>query len=79
MFANGNVTLYVMNMDRSIRFYSETLGLKLLYRFGDPWASIQAGEGLTIGLHRPPHTTAGRKGSMSIGLELSGKMEAARS
>ena len=76
MFANGNITVYVTNMDRSVRFYSETLGLKLLYRFGDHWASIEAAKGLTIGLHpSSAHAPAGRKGSMSIGLELNGKME----
>lgn len=76
MFANGNVTLYVSDMDRSVRFYSETLGLKLLYRFGDHWASIQAGKGLTIGLHpASAEAQAGRKGSMSIGLELSGTLD----
>jgi catechol 2,3-dioxygenase-like lactoylglutathione lyase family enzyme len=63
-------------LNRSVRFYSETSGLKLLYRFDDHWASIQAGKALTIGLHPvSPHAPAGRKGSMSIGLELSGKME----
>src|SRR5713101_6395731 len=49
MFSGGNVTVYVSNMDRAVRFYSETLGLKLAYRFGDHWASIEAGTGLTIG------------------------------
>jgi len=29
MFSRGNVTVYVSNMDRAVRFYSETLGLKL--------------------------------------------------
>jgi len=72
MFSSGNVTVYVSNMDRAVRFYSETLGLKLAYRFGDHWASIEAGKGLTIGLHpESPQSRAGRKGSMSIGLELS--------
>ena len=51
------------------------LGLKLQYRFGDHWASVEAGKGLTIGLHpASEHSTAGRKGSMSIGLELSGSI-----
>jgi catechol 2,3-dioxygenase-like lactoylglutathione lyase family enzyme len=76
MFATGNVTVTVSNMDQSVRFYAETLGLKLLYRFGDHWASLQAGKGLTIGLHpASEQTPAGRKGSMSIGLELSGTMD----
>jgi catechol 2,3-dioxygenase-like lactoylglutathione lyase family enzyme len=62
-------------MDRAVRFYSETLGLKLAYRFGDHWASIEAGTGLTIGLHpASAENTAGRKGSMAIGLQLKGSL-----
>lgn len=75
MFSGGNVTVYVSNMDRAVRFYSETLGLKLAYRFGDHWASIEAGTGLTIGLHPASSTNpAGRKGSMAIGLQLKGSI-----
>lgn len=78
MFAAGNVTIYVSNMDQSVRFYSETLGLKLAYRFGNEWASIEAGRGLTIGLHpATAQMAAGRKGSMAIGLELSGSIHEA--
>jgi catechol 2,3-dioxygenase-like lactoylglutathione lyase family enzyme len=73
MFSSGNVTLYVSNMDRAVRFYTETLGLKLAYRFGDHWAAIELGKGLTIGLHpASAQMPAGRKGSMAIGLELNG-------
>jgi catechol 2,3-dioxygenase-like lactoylglutathione lyase family enzyme len=75
MFSGGNVTVYVSNMDRAVRFYSETLGLKLAYRFGDHWASIEAGTGLTIGLHPASSVNAaGRKGSMAIGLQLKGSI-----
>ena len=75
MFSRGNVTVYVSNMDRAVRFYSETLGLKLAYRFGDHWASIEAGTGLTIGLHPVSSVfRAGRKGSMAIGLRLKGSL-----
>src|SRR5580700_8790981 len=75
MFSGGNVTVYVSNMDRAVRFYSETLGLKLAYRFGDHWASIEAGTGLTIGLHpASSENQAGRKGSMAIGLQLKGSL-----
>lgn len=71
MFSSGNVTVYVSNMDRAVRFYSETLGLKLAYRFGDHWAAMELGKGLTIGLHpASAQMPAGRKGSMAIGLEL---------
>src|SRR5664279_2180953 len=76
MFSSGNVTIYVSNMDRAVRFYTEVLGLKLAYRFGDHWASVEVGKGLTIGLHpASEQSPAGRKGSMTIGLELSGTIE----
>jgi catechol 2,3-dioxygenase-like lactoylglutathione lyase family enzyme len=79
MFSSGNVTLYVTNMDRAVRFYTETLGLKLAYRFGDHWASVELGKGLTIGLH-PSHQTGEpvqREGGPAIGLELEGTLEEA--
>ena len=75
MLASGNVTVYVSNMDAAVRFYSETLGLRLAYRFGDHWASVEAGKGLTIGLHPDAGgSRAGRKGGMEIGLELEGSI-----
>ncbi len=78
MFSSGNVTVYVSNMNAAVRFYSETLGLKLAYRFGDHWASVELGKGLTIGLHpASEHSPAGRKGSMAIGLELTGSIHEA--
>src|ERR1044071_10144135 len=78
MFSSGNVTVYVSNMDRAVRFYSEVLGLRLAYRFGDHWASVEVGKGLTIGLHpASAEMPAGRKGSMAIGLELKGSIHEA--
>lgn len=75
MFSSGNVTIGVSNMDRAVRFYTEVLGLKLAYRFGDHWASVEVGKGLTIGLHPSSEPSpTGRKGSMAIGLELSGSI-----
>ncbi len=77
MFTSGNVTLYVKNMDRAVRFYTETLGLKLAYRFGDHWASVELGKGLTIGLHPAlgEIEPSAPKGGPAIGLELAGTIE----
>ncbi len=73
MFSSGNVTVYVSDMDRAVRFYTEALGLRLAYRFGYHWASVELGKGLTIGLHpASAEMPAGRRGSMAIGLELGG-------
>ena len=35
MVSGGNATIIVQDMDRSIRFYTEVLGLKLTNRFGN--------------------------------------------
>ena len=74
MFNGGIVTVFVTDMDRSVRFYTEQLGLKLLQRYENHFATIDAGHGLTIGLHPASSTVpAGdRKGGMSIGLYLTG-------
>lgn len=70
MIQNGVATVYVSNMDRSVRFYTETLGLKLAWRFGDHWATITA-DGLTIGLHpATAESPAGRHGSITIGFQV---------
>jgi len=34
-------TIFVSNMDAAVRFYTESLGLKLAERYGDHWASIE--------------------------------------
>jgi catechol 2,3-dioxygenase-like lactoylglutathione lyase family enzyme len=46
----GCPTVPVADFDQAIKFYSETLGLKLLVRFGNQWACLDAGDGLLIGL-----------------------------
>ena len=61
MFSNGNVTVYVSDMDAAIRFFTHALGFTLTNRFGSQWATIHAGPsywttdevgaGLIIGLH----------------------------
>ena len=51
MITGGNATVFVSDMDNAVRFYTEVLGLRLTNRFGDHWATVDAGKGLTIGLH----------------------------
>src|SRR5207253_10640482 len=45
---------------RALHFYTETLGLGLLARFGDEWACVDAGNGLLIGLHAKGDGTGDR-------------------
>lgn len=72
MISGGNITVMVSNMDASVRFYTEVLGMKLTNRFGDHWATVDAGKGLIIGLHpaSPKYPAPGTQGSMLIGLEI---------
>ena len=50
MFKNANVTIMVADLERSVRFYRDTMGMELAFRAGDHWAQL-TGPGLTIGLH----------------------------
>ena len=70
--SGGMPTIFVGDMDEAVRFYTEALGLKLLERYGNHWASIDGGHGLTIGLHpASAQNPAGRVGSMTIGFRAS--------
>ncbi len=79
MITGGNATVFVKNMDTAVRFYTEALGLKLTNRFGNDWATVDAGKGLTIGLHpaSSKYPAPGTKGSMMLGLEIDEPVEQA--
>ena len=79
MITGGNATVFVSNMDNSVRFYTEVLGLRLTNRFGDHWATVEAGKGLTIGLHpaSAKYPAPGTKGGMMLGLEIGTTIEVA--
>jgi catechol 2,3-dioxygenase-like lactoylglutathione lyase family enzyme len=63
--SSSTVTAMVSDMDASIKFYTEVLGLKLKNNYGGHYAEIDA-PGLIIGLH--PGGKAGQKISgLSIG------------
>jgi len=79
MVSGGNATIFISNMDRAIHFYTEVLGMKLTNRFGDHWATVDAGRGLTIGLHpaSSKYPAPGTKGAMMLGLEIDEPIEGA--
>lgn len=51
MIRGGIVTLMVKDVGGAVRFYVETLGMKLVEEATEHWAVIDAGEGFQIGLH----------------------------
>lgn len=72
MISGGNATVLVSNMDRAVEFYTQVLGLKLTNRFGNDWATVEAGKGLTIGLHpaSSKYPAPGTKGAVMLGMEV---------
>jgi predicted enzyme related to lactoylglutathione lyase len=71
MISRGLVTVYVSDMENAVRFYTQTLGLRLKWRHENNIAMVDAGPGLTMALH--PITAAapappGTKGSVQLGL-----------
>jgi catechol 2,3-dioxygenase-like lactoylglutathione lyase family enzyme len=76
MIGRSIVTLYVADVDRSIKFYVEVLGFKLRYRANDKWAEVD-GPGVTLGLHKAMEAGASRGGvgSVAVGLEVEQPLE----
>lgn len=72
MIHGGTATIYVSDMDRAVEFYTGVLGLKLENRYGNEWASIDAGGGLTLGLHPASsrHDAAAKRAAEAIEIGL---------
>jgi catechol 2,3-dioxygenase-like lactoylglutathione lyase family enzyme len=77
MFAGGIVTVFVTDVERSVRFYTEQLGLRLLQRYENKFAIVDGGHGLTIGLHpaAPNSRTTDPKSGIAIGLYLTERIQ----
>ena len=71
MVTGGNATVYVRDMDAAIAFYVGGLGMTQSSRYGNEWATVQAG-GFTIGLHPgdKDHPAPGTHGAVEIGLTV---------
>ena len=69
MIAGGQVTLFVRDVGASVRFWIETLGMKLVEE-DKGYAVLDAGEGFRIALQRATtgDTATPQKGSPKVGL-----------
>ena len=66
---SSRVNVMVSDMDKSIDFYTNILGLKLLNQYGNHYAEIQAPD-LLIGLHpKNANTFIGNNISIGFGVE----------
>lgn len=72
----GHAIVYVSNMDNGVRFYSEKLGLPLTNRYGDHFATVEAGN-LVLAIHpKTPRTPdPGSRGSVVLGLQVDEPVE----
>jgi len=77
MINGGVTTIHVTDLDRAVAFYSESLGLKLIGRHGNRWATVDAGAGFYLGLRTtsekgPP---GGQAGSITLGFDVDEPIE----
>ena len=73
MTNGGAVRIDVSDLQRAVKFYTETLGLRLRAGYWDQWASIDAGNGFILALHSVSNAgipLAGRSGSICVGFEV---------
>ncbi|MDA4125902.1 MAG: VOC family protein [Thaumarchaeota archaeon] len=71
MIKQANVTVMVNSMERAVRFYTDSLGLKLKTRYGDQFAQVEA-PGTIIALHpsNKDGPQPGKSESLSIGFAV---------
>jgi catechol 2,3-dioxygenase-like lactoylglutathione lyase family enzyme len=76
LVSGGHAIVYVSNMDAGVRFYSEKLGMRLTNRYGDNFATVEAGNFILAVHPRTPRTPEpGKKGSVVLGLQVDEPME----
>jgi predicted enzyme related to lactoylglutathione lyase len=77
MLKSAFATIVVADMERAVKFYTQTLGLNAGARH-DNFALVHA-PGVTIGLHpKPGHAENSPRGNLSIGFEVEDMESAAR-
>lgn len=65
MIRGGLVSLPVRDVEAAVRFYVETLGMKLVEETEPEWAVIDAGDGLHLALRRGKTAAEGARVGLS--------------
>ena len=76
MISGGHVALVVSDVEASLRFYTEVLGLTPMERHGNDWVVV-SGRGLTLGLHPAGkhYPAPGTRGALMLGFEVDGRID----
>lgn len=70
MFTAAKVTLMVKDVERSVKFYRDDLGLRQTVRYGNEWVELEApGTVITLHPNRKPKSSSPPK-TMSIGFQV---------
>ena len=60
-----NIYQVTTNMDRSLGFYRDVLGLSLKFRDGDKWSQLRAGDS-NVALSSPAEAAVGAHGTVMV-------------
>jgi catechol 2,3-dioxygenase-like lactoylglutathione lyase family enzyme len=77
MISGGHTVLYCADVAKSVRFYIETLGMKLVEELGPGLAIIDAGDGFHIALHVRDAAAASGTVKTGVGFQVRGDFDTA--
>jgi catechol 2,3-dioxygenase-like lactoylglutathione lyase family enzyme len=77
MISGGHTVLYCADVHKAVRFYIETLGMKLVADVGPGLAIIDAGEGFHIALHVRDGAAPGGTAKAGVGFQVRGDFDTA--
>jgi catechol 2,3-dioxygenase-like lactoylglutathione lyase family enzyme len=75
MICGGHTVLYCSDVPTSVRFYIETLGMKLVQDLGKDLMILDAGDGYRIALHKASESSPKSGGPSGVGFCVRGHFE----
>lgn len=69
MFLEANVTILSSDFTRSVKFYSDVLGMRLVFRNAEQWAELTA-SGLTVGIAPAPIESSAPSPRMALSFNV---------
>jgi catechol 2,3-dioxygenase-like lactoylglutathione lyase family enzyme len=75
MICGGHTVLYCADVPTSVRFYIETLGMKLVQDLGNDLMILDAGDGFRVALHKASDASPKPGANTGIGFCVRGNFE----